>query len=218
MPPSQSLLTSLLIATAGLLAASGAEAKDDSHKSHALCWRGHPAPECRSFLITETALVARLDDYPFQRGTSWAGVTFDLGWMKNVSTTSAVGFSGYALSSDPSQRFGIRARYRRWLSRNTSIDLSPGILLSGEDNLIDYDPPGVVAGATLNAGDLVALTVEGEYSRFKDYGSGPGPVTAQGRSDMTWRAGAKLGSGLGLTGGLALVGLTILIVAGGGFE
>lgn len=191
---------------------------EERPQAHALCWRGRPAPECRSFLITETGVLMRIDEYPYQQGTSRACVAFDLGWMKNVSRTSAIGLTGYALSGGPSTRYGARARYRHWQSRSTSVDLTAGILLQGEDNLIDYDPPGFVAGAALNSGDLISLTVEAEYAKYQDFGSGGGPVQALGRSDMTWRAGAKLGSGLGLVGGLALVGLTILIVASGGFQ
>jgi len=201
-----------------LIAVAGDANAEEEPRSHALCWRGRPAPECQSFLITETGVLMRLDEYPYQRGTSRASVAFDLGWMKNVGKTSAVGLTGYAMSGGPSTRYGVRARYRHWQSRSTSVDLTAGILLQGEDNLIDYDPPGLVVGAALNSGDLIALTVEGEYANYQDFGSGGGPVEALGRSDMTWRAGAKLGSGLGLVGGLALVGLTILIVSVGGFQ
>ena len=193
-----------------------AEEVPHSAHRHALCWRGHPAPECRSFLITEFGILGRIDNYPFQSGESRVAFTFDLGWMKNVSDRDAVGFSGYAFASDPSARLGIRGRYRRWLSRNTSVDLSPGVLLSGEDNIIDYDPPGLILGATLNGSDLVSLTVETEYSRFKDYGDGP--FNPKSRSDVSWRAGAKLGSGLGVAGAAALFGLFLYIGLNGGFE
>jgi hypothetical protein len=192
-------------------------AEDALDESHALCWRGHPLPECRSFLITEFGLLARLDDYPYQRGASRVAVTFDAGWMKNISERDAVGLSGQVLTSDPTQRIGVRGRYRRWLSRNTSVDLTPGVFVSGEDNLIDYDPPGFVMGAAFNAGDLISVTVETEYARYKDYGDVL-PQIPTTHSDVTWRAGAKLGSGLGVLGAAALVGLFLYIGLSGGFD
>jgi len=183
-----------------------------SQHSRALCWRGKPLPECRSFLITEMGVMARLDDDPFL-SDDWFFFTFDLGWMKNVSPREALGFSGYALAADTS-RLGVRGRYRRWLSRHTAIDISPGILLSGEDPGVDYDPPGFVLGASANLGDLIALTLEAEYARFRDYGDGLG-TSYDRRSDVTWRAGGKLGSGLGVLGTAALAGFIIYLASAG---
>jgi hypothetical protein len=111
-----------------------------------LTWRGRPLAETRSFMITEMGVLARIDDYPYAGGGPGIEFSFDLGWMKNISERGAVGFSGYALVSDFTTRLGIRARYRRWLSRKTSIDISPGVLLGGEDGAIEYDPPGFVLG------------------------------------------------------------------------
>jgi hypothetical protein len=210
-------LRGLLLLTLLSAATEVGAAEDPSHKSHALCWRGHPAPECRSFLITEFGLLARLDDYPYQSGASRLAITFDAGWMKNISERDAVGLSGQVLTSDPTQRIGVRGRYRRWLSRSTSVDLTPGVFVSGEDNLIDYDPPGFVMGASFNAGDLVSVTVETEYARYKDYGDVL-PQIPTTHSDVTWRAGAKLGSGLGVLGAAALVGIFLYIGLSGGFD
>jgi len=183
--------------------------------SHALCWRGKPLPECRSFLITEMGVLARLD-HASSEPDSRIVVMFDLGWMKNVSRREAIGFSGYALSGDTS-RLGLRGRYRRWLSRHTAIDISPGILLSGENSAIDYDPPGFVVGASANLGDLIALTLEAEWSHYRDYGSGLS-TSYDTRSEVSWRGGAKLGSALGVAGSAVLFGLLIYIVSTGLLE
>jgi hypothetical protein len=184
----------------------------------ALTWRGRPRAETRSFMITEFGVLARIDDYPYLGGGSRTAVSFDLGWMKNISEKGAIGFSGYALVSDPTTRLGIRARYRRWLSRSTSIDISPGVLLGGEDSAIEYDPPGFVLGTTLNAGDLVALTVDAEYAKNLDLVRDTPPLQWEKRTDVAWRAGAKLGSGLGLLGAAGLFGLVLAIGLSGGFD
>jgi len=188
------------------------------HRIPVLTWRGRPLAETRSFMITEFGVLSRIDDYPYLGGDSRLAFSFDLGWMKNISEKGAVGLSGYALVSDPVSRLGIRARYRRWLSRKTSIDISPGVLVSGEDSGIEYDPPGFVLGTTLNAGDLVAVTVDAEYARNLDLVHDTPPLQWEKRTDIAWRAGAKLGSGLGLLGAAGLVGLVIAIGLSGGFD
>ncbi len=190
-------------------------AASERKPGHSLCWRGRP--ECGSFVVTELGALYRLDEYDYP-GMDWRVVlTFDAGYMKNLSLKDAVGVTGYALLNDDITRLGIRPRYRRWLSHDTSIDISPGILLSGEDAAIDYDPPGFVLGVTGNLRDLLALTVETEYSRYRDYGGGPG-VDYQTQSDWTIRGGAKLGSGLGLAGAAAYLGLLIAVLASGAAE
>jgi hypothetical protein len=185
---------------------------------HALCWRGKP--ECGSFVITEMGALYRLDDYPFQGDPSRIYLTFDAGFMKNLSKRHAVGLTGYALAGGDISRLGIRPRYRRWLSHNSSVDISPGILVSGEDPGIDYDPPGFVFGVSMNEGDLVALTLETEYARYREYvDTGvTGNTTYQDRSDWTIRGGAKLGSALGLAGTAALFALFIYVASTGSFD
>jgi hypothetical protein len=210
-------MASIVAAVTACLGTAGVSYADEADPSptpsehkpgHALCWRGKP--ECGSFVVTELGVLYRMDEYDFP-GMDWRVVlTFDLGYMKNLSTKNAVGVTGYGLVNDDITRLGIRPRYRRWISHNSSIDISPGILFSGEDTAIDYDPPGFVLGVTGNMKDLIALTLETEYSRYRDYTSTPGGT---GYSDWTIRGGAKLGSGLGLAGAAAFFGLLILVAA-----
>jgi hypothetical protein len=193
-----------------LLVSFPLQAAAEDKPGHTLCWRGKP--ECGSFVVTEMGVLYRLDDYPFQGDPSRIVLTFDVGWMKNLSQRNAVGVTGSAIVGDAT-RLGIRPRYRRWLSKGTSLDVSPGILLSGEDPGIDYVAPGFVLGASLNEGDLVALTLETEYARYREY-QYPS-LSYQDRSDWTLRGGAKLGSGLGLAGGAAFVALIVVVIASG---
>lgn len=161
----------------------------------------------------------RLDPYPYLPSTSRTAVTFDLGWMKNIGPRQAVGFSGYAMPADPTTRLGIRARYRRWLSRKASVDVSPGVILGGEDSAIEYSPPGFVLGATFNSGDLFAVMVDAEVARNSVFAEESPPfVTRVDHTDLTWRAGAKLGSGLGLAGSVVLVGLVFAVLVSGAAE
>lgn len=213
------ILLTLLIAFETPCFAQSAPDAGAGRGPKALTWRGHPYPETKSFLITELGVMYRLDRYPYQLSTSRLAVTFDLGWMKNLGTRHALGFSGYAMPADQTTRLGIRGRYRRWLSRSTSIDVSPGIILGGEDSAIEYDPPGFVLGGTLNAGDLIAVMVDAELARNWTFAEQDPPFTTRvTKTDVTWRAGAKLGSGLGLVGSVAIVGLVIAVLVSGGAE
>lgn len=205
------LLASLVPASVQAEAAPAPE-----KRAHSLCWRGKPLAGCRSFLITEMGLLLQLNDTRSNQYGETVVLSFELGWMKNVAPREAIGFTGYATAGDIS-RLGLRGRYRRWLSRHTAIDVSPGILLSGENTASDFQAPGFVLGATANLGDLIALTLEAEWSQYRDYGSGL-TTTYQTGSDVTFRGGAKLGSALGVAGTAALFALILYAASIGAFD
>lgn len=192
---------------AALLAAALVHAPSDA-ASASLCWRGKPMPECRTFLVTELGVYGRLDDDPTQAADNPVYFTLDLGVMKNVSPVSAVGVTAYGGAGDSHARIGARFRYRRWLSRNTSVDLAPGVIAYGsEDGGYTHQAPGFVFGATWNWRDWVALGLEVEHSRYRIEGYTPGELASPEKiSDTTWRAGGKLGSAPGVLGTAALVG------------
>ncbi len=132
--------------------------------------------------------------------------------MKNVSDRAAVGATAYGLAGSDHARTGIRGRYRHWISRESSLDFAPGVLLGGgEDSGLKFQSPGFVGAVILNQGDWVAVTVEGEYSRFRSYGYAGSGIASQKASDMTWRAGAKLGSAPGTIGAILLVGAAVVV-------
>jgi len=214
--------TSLVLEDRRSLPLSPAEARqltlDKSERHHTICWRGQPRAYCGGFVLTEFGALVRLDEYPYRGSDSRLAFTFDLGYMKNISDREAVGLTGYALLSDPTTRLGVRARYRRWIKRRLSVDVTPGIILGGEDNAIEYAPPGFVLGAAINAGDLFSVTVDAEYARNRDLVHDTPPLEWNDRSDVAWRAGARLGSGLGLLGAAGLFGLILYIGLSGGFD
>ena len=112
------LLASVVLLASMVPALVGAEPTASTGASHALCWRGHPLPECRSFLVTEVGL-----SYPMNKtATNGRGAVIagDLGWMRNISDRAAVGGTAHARIGigDDYARAGVRARYRRWLGRS----------------------------------------------------------------------------------------------------
>jgi len=209
------LAISLLFAPGPTDAAVAEDAREseDTRPTHSLCWRGHPLPECRAFVLTEFGVYSRIDHDPTHASDSPHYFTLDVGPVWNRTTRDALGLTAYLASGDAHARVGARLRYRRWLSRNTSVDVAPGIILYGsEDGGYMYQEPGFVAGLSLNAGDLVGIGLEVEHSSYKPYS----PAIPQVGSDTTWRAGAKLGSGLGVLGALALVGFVVYVIAATG--
>jgi hypothetical protein len=180
-----------------------------------LCWSGKPMPECRTFLVTELGVYGRLDEDPTMAANNTLFLSLDLGLMKNISTKAAVGFTAYGGSGDAHARVGVRFRYRRWLSRHTSLDFAPGLILYGsEDGGYTHQAPGAVLGATWNWRDWVAVGVEVEHSRYEIEGYIPGEFAApRNVSDTTWRLGGKLGSAPGVLGTAAVVGFFIYLVS-----
>ncbi len=201
-----------LLATSLSYAANPSTAEETpapSEKSaDALCWRGKRLAECRSFLITEVGI-----SYPLTNPTIPGGnavVSGDLGWMKNISERAAVGATAHARlgMSDEYVRAGVRARYRRWLGRSNSVDLSPGIILVNRDtNPLEYHLPGLVASATFNLGTVAGLSLEADYGRYSRLEFVPPGVYERRRfTDVTWRAGWKLG---GVPGTIAMVSFIV---------
>jgi len=191
------------------LTASAVEAQGE----HSLCWRGKPLPECRTFILTELGVYRRLDPDPTHAQDGPLSVSLDVGAAHNVSERVAVGLTGYLATGDSHARVGARLRLRRWLARRVALDVSPGLIVYGsEDGGYGYRAPGVIAGASLNAGDLVALGLEAEYSRYEpQFFYAPGLLN-QPIHDLSWRAGGRLGSALGVVGSLVVVGLGLYLV------
>jgi hypothetical protein len=212
-----------LPAAAVMLAANPSSAEETppapiEKPAHALCWRGKPLPECRSFLITEVGISYPLGD-PIANG-GYTVVAGDLGWMKNISERAAVGATVHARLglADEYARAGVRARYRRWLGRRNSLDFSPGIILvSRETSTTDYYPPGFVASATFNLGTVAGLSLEADYGRYSRLELvALGAYEPRRFTDVTWRAGWKLGGVPGTIGMAPFIagGILFLFVMG----
>lgn len=103
--------------------------------------------------------------------------------MRNFNAHTALGATLIVGADDDGSRIGIKPRYRRWLNRTTSFEVSPGILLSRGNNQFDAEFPGFTGHAGLNVGDWFALTGQMEVIRLQTVGT-----------DVAWYGGFKLGS------------------------
>jgi hypothetical protein len=89
------------------------------------CFRGRPAPQCASFLVTEFALAHRF--HTPQSESPWV-LQWELGALVNRGDQAALGGSVTVGGTDP-LRVGVKARVRVWLGSRAALDIAPGILL-----------------------------------------------------------------------------------------
>lgn len=144
---------------------------------HAVCFRGRPLPQCRAFWLTEFGLS--LPDGPF----GW-----ELGGMRNVGTRSAVGGTLY-LRVDGGTAYGVKPRFRRWLSPVVALDVSPGIIImAGAGKSV-----GFAGHVGVSLADLLALSIQAETA----------PPDFERGKRIKWSGGVRLGAGPGTITGLA---------------
>jgi hypothetical protein len=157
----------------------------------AACFRGRPLPHCRTFWLTEFGVS------PFDGMFGW-----ELGGMRNLGTHSAVGGTLY-LRVDGGTAYGVKPRFRRWLSPVVALDVSPGvIILAGARNSV-----GFAGHAGVSLGDLLAFTLQAETV----------PPGFDAGKRIRLSGGARLGAGPGAITGIAgLALLAVYAVACGG--
>jgi hypothetical protein len=87
--------------------------------------------------------------------------------MYNVGEKSALGASAYAAADDEGSRWGLKARFRRWISRKVSLDIAPGILLNRIESRYEQYP-GFTGHVGLNV-NWVTITTQFELIPVQDY-------------------------------------------------
>jgi hypothetical protein len=182
-----------------------------------LSWRGHPLPECKSFLITEFAFLWRLAENTDSRRSlpqdRWYGA-WELGWMRNINPKFALGGTVYAGADNDGARLGLKARGRWWINRVVGLDLSSGILIAGiEEEVENY--PGFTSQLGLNFGDWASLVTQVEvipleYIEYPPFSTVPEKKSG---TETAWYAGLKLGSYPGTIGGIGSVVVAGIVAA-----
>ena len=123
-----------------------------------LCFRPRPLPTCSAYLITEFGVGVGLSRSEFHPAGPL--FTWELGGMKNLGERSALGATVFVNASDFGSGPGVRLRLRRWLSQGLSLDVAPGIILSGRaarrfSGEVALDFHGLVAATVQVQGDHV---------------------------------------------------------------
>ncbi len=153
----------------GLLSSARSEepyVADTSSQACNICWLEKAPPGCCWTIIFESGLRLRASESNVRAGKGDGLATFDFGFMRNLNPHTAMGGSFYISGDDDGSRFGLRYRYRRWLTSRSCIDLSPGILVAGADNYQDFRFPGLIASISVAAGGLISIDAYFEMYRY----------------------------------------------------
>ena len=171
------------------LSAQSAASADTSKTQD--CWRGHRAPLCRSFFLTEFGAVRVLTsssshfaiDYGQQGGVVQYRepdfghrFQFTVGPMYNISPSRALGGTVSFSGVHNGFRAAVEGRHRWWGPDGTAFDLSAGpmrIDLPSVSATVRRTEYGITAGAHLVSGDLLHVTSRADVT-FGRFGARPG--------------------------------------------
>jgi hypothetical protein len=184
----------VLVSPSGVLAADPPEVSASREPRD--CFRGQPLPECANFVVSEVSYGGRADAYDPRSENNH--LSLEMGLMYNRGPRTALGASVSHIWSEDS-RLGVHFRYRRWLNNVFSLDLSPGLRLSGRDmSTYSFDYPGVTARVGLMYADAIGMSVEMDA----------GKTVLEG-NQVDWRVNITTGSyasGVVAVAGLVLIG------------
>ncbi|UCE25810.1 MAG: hypothetical protein JSU74_07150 [Candidatus Zixiibacteriota bacterium] len=131
------------------------------------CFRGRPQSHCRLFWITEvgfmTTLASKNSNTEY---ADWSLLTFDVGYMFNVSAKDAIGASVFVragLEGEDSY-MGFRPRYRRWLTKKIGFDASLGIGSWRYDT--DRTAYPLILQMKLSVEDYFSLTIQADRAEL----------------------------------------------------
>ena len=205
-----------LLALAAITGTPGlAQVPDDSlwqPLPRKFCFSGRPAAFCEMFAVTEFGYARSSDNQPetpFGEPHIEPHVfMWELGLMRNTDSRSALGGSVLLTS-----RFsvGLKARYRRWLWREVSVEVSPGFIV--HDSREFARVPAFTGHLLLNLGDVLSVGGMIETSRFGANIAAGRPPTSITKPFLL----ARLGSYPGLVGVVAtgtFIGVLALMLPG----
>ncbi len=158
-----------------------------------------PRSITKSVGITEMGAWGRIGG-PEERKRSFDFV-FDLGRLYNAGARTGVGGSFFVGFGEGSAELGVRARFRYWLRGESSLDFSPGVILSHEEpGLPRGDGVGLVGQLAWNHSRWFSLgaevyTVRRSTERYTWFGQ---TTTVDGGRDTGFMLGLKLGDKAGL--------------------
>jgi len=160
-------------------------------------FRGKPAPECKTFWITEVGGFRTMERY-MERYVGEFGLNSEFGLMFNLNKRSALGATIFHQIGADLSGMGFKVRYRHWLNSSFSVDISPGLLLWSE-----WEAPTFTGHVGLNYKDWVALIAQIDHQRGILF------------SRKVFSLGIKFGSYVGIVPSILL---TLLFYAYSGME
>jgi hypothetical protein len=170
-----------------------------------VCFRGRPAPACRSFLVSEFLVGAKFRETRYTE-TAWVG-NWEAGLLVNLAGRSAVGGSVLGAITGAGNRLAFKGRYRYWLAPSLALDLGPGVVVvaspGGAEG--DLDGPGFTGHAGVMWKDIAGVSLLYEAVPFRN------PLDGLEGTESGFGVGARFGAQAGGIGGvLAFAGLVIM--------
>jgi hypothetical protein len=144
-------------------------------------------------LITEVSLGYRGEGEDRILGES------ELGMMYNLNDRHAVGVTTYFQVDSEVGRWGLKARYRRWFTRDLSLNLSGGATFAFTGAGSDQRRPGLAGHVDVNYKDLVAPYLGVAANRKEDL-------------HLTFHIGLRFGSYIG--GSIQLGAAAVAVIVG----
>lgn len=164
------------------------------------CFRGKRIDSCSTFLVTEFGYASRLNEAPDVTKGNFLFI-WKFGLMANLDERSALGGALQLGADDNGTRLAVKARYRRWLGSAASLEVAPGLILTGSDNHFHLSLPGFTGEIGLNAADLFGMFLMVEVIKMEPLPNFP-DIEPVG-TDVAWYGGIKLGSYAGIIAAIA---------------
>jgi hypothetical protein len=184
--------TSSILSQGGSLGA-GRDPRLSGQPEHYRSFRLRPGPPsvCGTYLITETGVLwpssANADVY----------LLIEDGLARNIGGSHSVGAAFLLGLTSDLTHIGVRFRFAQWVSRDVSINLSPGVIVSGNTVAGDADliTPQFTAQVGLNLGGRAGLVVDMFRVHLRERGAIGLPNETR---DTSWHFGIRLGAVPGL--------------------
>ena len=174
------------------------------------CFRGRPGPECRLYWITEVGFLTTIGSKNGLSGWNESErLAFDIGYMFNVSDRDAVGasFFWHTFTDGDYSYWGLKPRYRRWLSDKVGLDLCFGVGVWEYEFNRKATP--LLAQVGVSFKDYFSLTLMYDRARWTE--SVPIPSSHEVYDGDTFTSSTvSVGMTAGSYTGLAAAGVTII--------
>jgi hypothetical protein len=180
--------------------------------------RPRPLPDAHSFLVAELGVMTQVVGKNVAPGDDELQFVSDHGVVFNASEKLGVGLVLHGEAGGSRSRLGPAIRVRRWIGRNSSVDVQAGAMLwGGEDNGIDFTGPSPHAQITINGNDVIALQAQAQLHAVHlrgDYphvGGQPPTGIDEDFNELVMHAGVRMGTVPGVYASVILGILSVIV-------
>lgn len=203
----------LIITLLALFTASPTDAQTSQRN---FSFNPHPLDQTNAFSITEFGYGFRFGNHTMNRedrSESEMLVSWELGYMRNVTYRWALGVAAFLNADDWRTQFGIKPRVRYWLNNKSSLDFAVGpILKTWDDDNLTYT--GISSHLGFNLNYWLGLDAGFEYVSFEGTQFAPGGnsmIPAEG-DRTSFSLGARIGGVPGAFIGVAVPAVVAALI------